>query len=403
MLINIIDAPMGAGKTSAIINKIKLSAPDQRFVYVTPYLDEVDRIRNQLSDRNFAAPDREVFGTKKRAFDYMVEQNRNIATTHALFYRFLDSESFDKLSKRNYTLFIDEVSTPIDTISLYPRDVELLDELTETDHTNIMHVKPDIDYPEYGAKFSDELKMIEAGNVYRLNKHCLVTQMPLNNFICFKEIFLATYMFDCQLQKYYFDLFHTEYKTLNVVRDRDGNHYLTDSTVDYKWHETIKPLINLYSGKYNNIGNGKFDLSKGWYDKEDNAALVTKLGKNARNFFRNNECASKDAMWTSFVDYKDRATPHGYSGGFVSCNARAVNTYRNRTSVAYLINFFSNVSVKSYFAIHDIKIDDDKYALSEMLQFIWRSAIRDGKPINLYIPSSRMRGLLTDYLEGKIA
>ena len=37
-------------------------------------------------------------------------------------------------------------------------------------------------------------------------------------------------------------------------------------------------------------------------------------------------------------------------------------------------------------------------ALSEMLQWVWRSAIRDDKPINLYIPSRRMRELLIDWI-----
>ena len=44
-------------------------------------------------------------------------------------------------------------------------------------------------------------------------------------------------------------------------------------------------------------------------------------------------------------------------------------------------------------------MDQDGYALSEMLQWIWRSAIRDGKEINLYIPSKRMRTLLTDWID----
>lgn len=44
-------------------------------------------------------------------------------------------------------------------------------------------------------------------------------------------------------------------------------------------------------------------------------------------------------------------------------------------------------------------VDEDAYALSEMLQWIWRSSIRDGKPINIYIPSKRMRTLLMNWLE----
>ena len=38
--INIIDAVCGAGKTSAAINMINSSDKEQRFLYITPYLDE---------------------------------------------------------------------------------------------------------------------------------------------------------------------------------------------------------------------------------------------------------------------------------------------------------------------------------------------------------------------------
>ncbi len=34
----------------------------------------------------------------------------------------------------------------------------------------------------------------------------------------------------------------------------------------------------------------------------------------------------------------------------------------------------------------------------EMVQWIWRSAIREGNPINIYVPSSRMRSLLQRWL-----
>ena len=49
--------------------------------------------------------------------------------------------------------------------------------------------------------------------------------------------------------------------------------------------------------------------------------------------------------------------------------------------------------------MNGIAVDGDGYALSEMLQFIWRSAIRDGKEIWVYIPSIRMRSLLKEWIE----
>ena len=50
------------------------------------------------------------------------------------------------------------------------------------------------------------------------------------------------------------------------------------------------------------------------------------------------------------------------------------------------------------FIKNDIEINDDKFALSELVQFIFRSAIRNGKEILIYLPSKRMRNILQDWI-----
>ena len=44
-------------------------------------------------------------------------------------------------------------------------------------------------------------------------------------------------------------------------------------------------------------------------------------------------------------------------------------------------------------------MDSDKLATSEMVQWLWRSQLRDGKEIWLYMPSKRMRQLLIKWVE----
>ena len=46
----------------------------------------------------------------------------------------------------------------------------------------------------------------------------------------------------------------------------------------------------------------------------------------------------------------------------------------------------------------EIQKFDDAFAVSTLLQVIFRSAIREKKPVDLYLPSSRMRDLLTSWL-----
>ena len=59
---------------------------------------------------------------------------------------------------------------------------------------------------------------------------------------------------------------------------------------------------------------------------------------------------------------------------------------------------YAHPMVEHYFNQHGFSIDVNKYALSEMIQWIWRSAIRDGEDIYIYIPSKRMREVLQLWL-----
>jgi hypothetical protein len=111
---------------------------------------------------------------------------------------------------------------------------------------------------------------------------------------------------------------------------------------------------------------------------------------------------SKDILWTTYKDYKTKLSGKGYSKNFLSCNARATNDYKDKSVIAYCVNIFLNPMIKQFFNNKDVSVMEDNFALSEMLQFIWRSAIREGKEIHLYIPSQRMRNLLLNWLESDI-
>lgn len=106
-------------------------------------------------------------------------------------------------------------------------------------------------------------------------------------------------------------------------------------------------------------------------------------------------------MFTTFKPYRKYVSSNGYSKGFVSCNAKGTNDYRGKKSLAYLINLYPHPDLIHFFESHGVQINQDLYAISELLQWIWRSTIRDGNPINLYVPSMRMRELLGKWALGK--
>lgn len=133
------------------------------------------------------------------------------------------------------------------------------------------------------------------------------------------------------------------------------------------------------------------------------------LKNNLSNFFRNiMKSRSSQNLWTTFckdddldgaVDWADLLAGNGYTKGFLACNAKGTNMYRHKTALAYMVNIFPNTVMQNFLHKMDVPLNQNMYALSELVQWIWRSAIRDGKEITIYIPSKRMRTLLIDWIE----
>ena len=105
-------------------------------------------------------------------------------------------------------------------------------------------------------------------------------------------------------------------------------------------------------------------------------------------------------MWSCVEDLQSDLTPKGFKKAFVACNLRATNEYKDKVHLAYLRNIYSQPPVNQYFHAKGVRVDQDRYALSELLQWIFRSAIRDEKDVHLYLPSKRMRTLLHEWSGG---
>ena len=176
----------------------------------------------------------------------------------------------------------------------------------------------------------------------------------------------------------------------------------------------LLPLSNtdkihfIYNDKLNSIGDDTYALSKTWYiHNEDKIKFVKNRLYNfmrnvAPNYVINHKLSYKDILWTTYKDYRHKIAGNGYSKAFLSCNMRATNDYMNTYVIAYTVNIFLNPILVQFFRDKGVEIDQDKYALSEMIQFIYRSAIRNNKDIYVYIPSKRMRNLLYEYTGPKI-
>lgn len=396
MKVNIVDSIMGSGKTSSIINYINDSDPDKKFLYITPYLSEVDRIIEACKDKHFVQP--KTYGSKLADIKRLFAKGENIVSTHALFSMF-DEATIEMAYTNNYTLIMDEVANVVEPYAI--TDDDLSDILTNYASVDEETGKLVWHKSDYHGEFEHYKRLCDLGCLVYYGSGVLMWLFPISTFRAFREIFILTYLFEAQIQKYYYDYYKVEYNYLYVNKSDDGEYTLTTNVTESKPIYSYSDLITIYENtKMNEIGEFDTALSKSWYTRHNDDSLIKQLKNNTRNYFCHiMSSPSTNNLWTTFVDYRKQVAGNGYTKGFAPSNIRAVNEYKNKDTIAYLVNKFFNPFIKRFFESKGIEVNEDLYATSEMLQFIWRSAIRDGKPINIYIPSKRMRTLLQKWID----
>lgn len=391
--VTVVDARMGRGKSSAAIRYMNEYKDSKRFLYITPFLDEVDRVCERCS---FDQSDGEN-ASKSVELKELMRADKNIAATHALFY-LMDKEALQLARSHHYSLIVDESLSVAQKINLTPYDVKLVVEhLTDIDENGLLQWNDD----DYTGVFADCKELAESHRLVHSGDSLLRILDP-NRLRVFDEVFLMTYLFEGQYQKAYLEYFDFEYRVVGIKRDDEG--YLFSDVPDVPEPVDYHALINIFEDrKTDKIGLDRCALSKAWYARRGHDNKDIKALRNGMvRFFRSVDGGAKTRLWTTFKDSRDKLVESDtgrFSRSFLQVGARAVNSYRECYNVAYLANRFIDPRIANLFAARGITIDRDKFALSEMLQWIWRSAIRDDKPINLYIPSKRMRDMLLEWMD----
>lgn len=414
MKINIVDSIMGSGKTQAAINFMNQADEDTKFIYVTPFLSEVERVMESCASKNFRQPAKYNNAAPKTLdLKNLLNKGKNIVTTHSLFHYF-DDEIIDLCYSQGYILIMDEVTNVVEPWGIGQKDLKiLLDNFVEIREDGILKWREDMsDYNE--EKFLKEKKLCELDCLAAYGNNVVMWLFPVKIFKAFRDSYILTYMFSGQMQRYYYDYYGLEYKYLYVTGDSLDTYHFTEEPVAHHAKYDYRKLIHIWEeSKLNMVGDGDFSLSKNWYHRNADNVLIKQLKNNTLNFFNNKKIVydattdtwtkskSINNIWTTFKAYEKNIAGKGYAKGYLPCNARATNEYKDRTAVAYLVNRYFSSSIKIFFEGYGVKIDEDAYALSEMLQFIWRSAIRDGQHITVYIPSRRMRLLLQQWIESQ--
>lgn len=394
-LIIVIDSIMGSGKTTWAISYMNRST-QRKFIFATPFLKEDERIRNGCPSLHFVEPDAAF--SKLADLKKLIASGKNIATTHALLDHWIPSpKDIDNLRKWNYTLILDEaieVITPVQQINADDLAL-LLDDMVEVDAaTNqvrwIAETCP--------QRYKDIQKLADADRLNLCRGSQLLNVMPVDLFKAVPNIMIMTFLFEASHLCHYMRIHNMHW---HIAHIQNGHLCMGEQNLAQKKAE-IRVLLSIYEGKYNLVEEEKKSLTATFWSSTEKRKDRYQVIKNIRSFFLT-FCHThmNQSMWATFKskDHSDMNNVPGFKQAFVPFNSKATNSFADRTCLAYAVNVHDNPMILAWFYEHDQRPDQDLFALSAMIQWIWRSAIRNGQSIRLYLPSKRMRTLLGRWLD----
>ncbi|BHH84357.1 hypothetical protein [Desulforhopalus sp. 52FAK] len=353
---------------------------------------------------DFKAPDNE-FTSKSTHLKDLLLNEENIASTHSLFTR-VDAETRELLRMGNYTLILDEVMDIVHQECVNPADIQMLrNEGLLVIDSETGKVSTTDCAKNYKGTFRELIEKAQSGRLVCFNNTFLLWQFPPEVFGELSESFVLTYLFMGQIQRCYFDYHEIPYQMQSVSGSRKDGYELSPydpENDDRELREWLKDNLHIYEGKLNDIGDE--GLSHSWHTKYKTSKRVMKKLQDATyNYFHNVlKGKGSDRMWTTFKATENALKGKGYTKGFVQHNARATNDYSHKKHLAYLVNRFLPPGLVSYFKDREVSINAELFAVSELIQWVFRSAVRKRAPIHLYVPSERMRRLLKDWINGSL-
>ncbi|VDG98854.1 Uncharacterised protein [Lysinibacillus sphaericus] len=398
--VHVIDSIMGSGKTTFMIEEIKRSNPADKFIFITPYQTEIDRIQSEL-----ASVGKEVFiptvsdNAEKRKLQSMknaIIDGKSILSTHSLF-TLADDELITLIKQGDYSLILDEVMDVVEGVNVSKGDLE---SMLSKDY---IAIEPDgkvrwIDRTYSGTSFSKVQRHANSGSLYLVEGTYLIWAYPPKIFGVFDHIYLLTYLFEGSAMYQYFQIYGITHEKFAV---RNGEMVEYDRTAENRMDVYAK--INVYQGPMNDDKNEHY-LSSNWLKRNGGREPGKQLRKNLVNWFKNinSEIPSNQKYWTTLKSHVPQLKGNGYASRFIPHNIRATNDYMECTVLAYAYNRFLHPDESKFFSANGKPINEELRAVSDLLQWIWRSAIREGNPIELYLPSMRMRRLLHQWANNEI-
>lgn len=405
MIVKVCDAIMGTGKSQSAITYMN-EHKDDKFIYITPYLEEAARIKKGCPSLRFIEPQvLSQYNLRKTEHTAaLIREGRNITTTHQAFKGYTP-ETLEDIKKQGYTLIIDENVDVLETFDFHIDDLQLAVDAGYIQEDNGIYTVSATEYK--GTALRDMFRLLKTRELVRIEdddaNSFFYWALPPELITSFKNVFILTYLFKGQSLHHFLEIYNIPYEYIGIEKtDEVATGFRFSSYPGYtpEYVSRLGDMLHVIeTGKINDVGDDYYALSMNWFKKSDDEE-TDQLRRNVANCFKNiwSDVPADERLWATYNKEKAHMQGKGYTKSFLTFNAKATNAYRNKTHLVYMVNVFMNVNDKKFYQKHGVEVDEDMFALSIMVQWIWRSAIRDGEEVYLYIPSSRMRNILINWI-----
>lgn len=407
--VEVLDAICGSGKSTHIFDYIN-NNPQQKYIYVTPLLTEVhERVPNTVKTSVFHQPEVTDDTSKSDNLLELLTDGQNISCTHSLF-RKMTKEHLKQVESNKYILIIDEEVNLVDSdIGVRLGDVEyaFLKGMMVADEDNLGMVKwLDTDFDKLKHKKESvymKLKQLcDIGVLFssKRKQELLTIHLPIGLVTAADRVILCTYMFDGSILDGYLAL-------KNIKRVKYGGFIPCNLQIK----DELRKLITV--GEHRDWKQlDRLALSYSWFknaNPEDKKKIVNAIrwcgdqSNGAESFMfttpKSFVCKSNGAVNARIRNYpatmKGKSTPDTC---WIYSAARATNDFAHKNVLCHAYNRYPTMPVEVYLKDYGFDIDRDTYATSEIVQWVFRSAIRNGEPITVYFLSKRMRDLFLGWL-----
>ena len=271
------------------------------------------------------------------------------------------------------------------------------------------------------SAFAAARTMAENGSLYSTRDGTFFNvQVPVEVISAAKRVIVATYLFRGSIfeaflkikgigsKKFTFPgmMLRDEESLKMALRERVemfGNIRSTDKFL----HSLGVPTEDLKAKKRSSV------FSSSWY-KMVSGQNLCKVGKHIRNIARQMDVNPQELLYTlpSTIAGKNGnkwirngakvVKVKGYSpeNCFLHKGARATNNYSHKIAAIHLYNRYPHPAVKKYLEEQGALVDQDSFALAELIQWFFRTAIRvpNGPKVKFHIASPRMDYLFKEWL-----